>query len=145
MDHSGTKNKKICKDTHTHWAIWTKQENKNKVLYLNLLWKTPNVTSSPGVRFTGDVTRWFLTNVPYLEESFRVRVWQRIVEGRKMWTLTKHLTQLSSKKAVQDEKHIILKIPADEAKTPNIQNSSNFLSQTEHLGVSLLRTNKKTH
>lgn len=44
------------------------------VTYVNLLWKTPNVTSSPDVRLIGAVSLWLLTDVPYLDESFSVRV-----------------------------------------------------------------------
>ncbi len=46
------------------------------VTHLNLLSKTPNVTVSSDCRFTAvsTVKRWLLTNVPYLEESFKVRV-----------------------------------------------------------------------
>lgn len=48
------------------------------VAYLNLLSKTPNVTLSPDFRFADvfSVKRWLLTNVPYLDVSFRIRVWK---------------------------------------------------------------------
>lgn len=44
--------------------------------HLNLLSKTPNVTLSPDFRVMGafSVKRWLLTNVPYLEVSFTIRV-----------------------------------------------------------------------